>query len=106
MSVEFVYITASDADEAGRIARAIVDERLAACANVIDGVRSIYWWQGEVQDDAEAVLIAKTRRELVPALIDRVVELHSYDCPCVVTLPIEAGHPPFLRWVEAETRPS
>ncbi|MFW6159297.1 MAG: divalent-cation tolerance protein CutA [Planctomycetota bacterium] len=103
MSVEFVYITAGDADEAGRIARAIVDERLAACANVIDGVRSIYWWEGAVRDDAEAALIAKTRRQLVPALIDRVVELHSYDCPCIVALPVESGHLPFLRWVEDET---
>ncbi len=98
-----VYMTAADEDEAGRIGRALVEERLAACVNVIPGMRSYYRWQGEVQDDSEVVMIAKTREALLDALVARVKELHSYDCPCVVALPIAAGNPDFLAWIEAET---
>ena len=76
-----VYITASDKDEAVGIGKALVEERLAACANVIDGVRSLYWWDGEVQDDPEVVVILKSRTELMEALTSRVKELHSYDVP-------------------------
>ncbi len=101
-----VYMTAADEDEAGRIGRALVAERLAACVNVIPGMRSIYRWQGEVHDDREVVVIAKTREALVDALVARVKELHSYDCPCVVALPIGAGNPDFLDWIEAETAES
>ncbi len=101
-----VYMTAADEDEAGRIGRALVEARLAACVNVIPGMRSFYRWQGEVQDDREVVMIAKTREALVGALVARVKELHSYDCPCVVALPIIAGNPDFLAWIEAETAES
>ena len=98
-----VYMTAADEDEAGRIGRALVEERLAACVNVIPGMRSFYRWQGEVHDDREVVMIAKTREALLDALTARVKELHSYDCPCVVALPIAGGNPDFLDWIEAET---
>ena len=98
-----VYMTAADEDEARRIGRALVEEKLAACVNVIPGMRSIYRWRGEVHDDREVVVIAKTREALVEALVARVKELHSYDCPCVVALPIVAGNPDFLAWIEAET---
>ncbi len=98
-----VYMTAADEDEAGRIGRALVAERLAACVNVVPGMRSFYRWQGEVRDDREVVVIAKTRETLLDALVARVKELHSYDCPCVVALPIAAGNPDFLAWIEAET---
>ncbi len=101
-----VYMTAADEDEAGRIGRALVAERLAACVNVIPGMRSFYRWQDEVQDDREVVVIAKTRETLLDALVARVKELHSYDCPCVVALPIVAGNPDFLDWIEAETAES
>ncbi|MEE8445521.1 MAG: divalent-cation tolerance protein CutA, partial [Alphaproteobacteria bacterium] len=103
MSQKLIYITAASADEAATIARTLVAERLAACANVFPPVRSFYWWEGKVQDDAEVVLIAKTRAALVPRLIERVKALHSYDCPCVVALPIEAGNPEFLAWIDGET---
>ncbi len=98
-----VYMTAADEDEARRIGGALVAERLAACVNVIPGMRSFYRWQGEVRDDREVVVIAKTRETLVDALVARVKELHSYECPCVVALPIVAGNPDFLDWIEAET---
>ncbi len=102
--LSFVYITARDKDEARRIGRALVEGRLAACVNVLDGMNSMYWWKGEVQDDAEAVLIAKTRESLVPELVAKVRELHSYECPCIVAVPILDGSADFLKWIEMETR--
>jgi periplasmic divalent cation tolerance protein len=100
-----IYMTAASDDEAMRIGRTLVEERLAACANVIPGMRSLYWWDGRVQDDKEAVLIVKTRAELVAALTERVKALHSYAVPCVVALPIEAGNPAYLDWLRNETAP-
>lgn len=98
-----LYATAGSAEEASRIGRALVQERLAACANIFDGIRSFYWWEGAVQDDNEAVLIAKTRADLAAAAIARVKELHSYSVPCVTVLPIKDGNPDFLAWIDAET---
>ena len=103
MSHVTLYVTASSADEAGRIARALVEERLAACANIIDGVRSIYWWDGAVHDDAEAIVIAKTRAELAGKAIARVKDLHSYRVPCITVTPIAEGNPDFLAWIDGET---
>jgi len=104
MSAVFIYMTAKDKDEARTIGRVLVEERLAACINVLEPMNSMYWWEGEVQDDQEAVLIAKTKESLVDALVERVKALHSYDCPCVVALPIANGNPAFLEWVEKETK--
>jgi len=99
----FVYVTCSGAAEARRIGRVLVEERLAACVNVLDGMASIYWWQGAVEEAAEAVLITKTRDDLVPALTKRVKALHSYDVPGIVALPIIQGNPDYLAWIAAET---
>ena len=99
-----VYITTADKAEALAIGRALVAARLGACANVIDGMRSIYRWQGAVAEDDEAVLIVKTTEGRAAAVIERVRELHSYDCPCVVVLPILAGNPDYLTWIEEQTR--
>ena len=104
MTLNLIYITAKDRDEARRIGRALVEARLAACANVIDGVSSLYWWEGAVQDEVEALLIAKTRESLVPELIEKVKSLHSYSCPCIVSVPISDGNPEFLKWINDETR--
>ena len=104
MNLNLVYITAEDTDEARAIGRALVESRLVACVNIIDGVNSMYWWEGAIQDDHEAVLIAKTREALVPELIEKVKELHSYECPCIVSMPIESGNVDFLRWIEDETK--
>jgi periplasmic divalent cation tolerance protein len=98
------YVTAGSREEALAIGRALVEERLAASVNVLDGTTSIYWWQGKLEQAQEAVLIAKTRAELFPALSARVKQLHSYDCPCVVALPIADGNPDYLAWIVAETR--
>jgi periplasmic divalent cation tolerance protein len=103
MAFRFVYMTTSGPEEARRIGRTLVEERLAACVNILEGMRSMYWWEGAVQDAHEAVLIAKTREELVERLTERVKALHSYSCPCVVALPIEGGNPAFLQWIAEET---
>ena len=105
MDASVVYITAKDRDEALAIGRALVQERLVACANVIDGVTSLYWWNDGVQSDSEAVLISKTRSENVDRVITRVKELHSYECPCVVSWPITKGSPEYLDWLAQESQP-
>ncbi len=99
-----IYVTARNKDEARHVGRALVESRLAACVNIIDGMNSMYWWNGRVQDDSEAVLIAKTKESLVPELVAKVKELHSYECPCVVAVPILGGNADFLNWVAKETR--
>ncbi len=103
MSARFVYITASSEEEAARIGKRLVEDRLVACANIIGSIRSFYWWEGKIQEDQEAVVIVKTREELMERLMDAVRSLHSYECPCVVSLPIVEGNPDFLRWIYDET---
>jgi periplasmic divalent cation tolerance protein len=98
-----IYVTTSDSAEAARIGRELVEGRFAACANIISPMQSIYWWDGEVQEAAEAVLLLKTRREMVEAVIEEVKRRHSYECPCVVAMPITDGNPDFLKWIADET---
>ena len=104
MAVHFVYMTASSNNEARKIGKALVESRLAACVNILDNMQPIYRWEEKVQQDAEVVLIAKTTDSLVAQLIDKVKSLHSYDCPCIVSLPVSDGYPPFLDWVRAEVK--
>lgn len=99
-----VLITAPEEETARRIARALVEERLAACVNLLPGVRSIYRWQGAVEEATEVLLIAKTHAERVAALAARVRALHPYELPEVVTLPVTDGSEAYLRWVVAESR--
>jgi periplasmic divalent cation tolerance protein len=89
-------------EEAKRIARALVSERLAACANVILGVSSVYWWEGQVQEEQEAMLVIKTTAARVNALETRLVELHPYDVPELLSIPVTGGYPPYLAWVSSE----
>jgi len=98
-----VYVTTGDLVEAQAIGRAMVKERLAACANIIPRIVPIFWWEGEVQEGAESLLLLKTTDRQVPALIEAVKARHSYDCPCVTVLPITGGNADFLGWIEAET---
>jgi len=99
-----VYVTAP-VDEARALAHAVVSRRLAACANVIPKMESIYWWDGKMETGDESVVIFKTRRSLASALTDVVRSEHSYECQCVVVVPIEGGNPDFLAWIDAETVP-
>jgi periplasmic divalent cation tolerance protein len=94
-----VLVTAPTADVAAAIARAVVEERLAACGNVLPAVRSIYRWQGKVQDEAEVLLILKTQRRRFPELRDRILALHPYEVPEVLALPVEAGSDAYLDWI-------
>lgn len=105
MAAQLVYVTAPTLAEAESLARLAVEGRLAACANILPGMRSLYWWQGRLESADETVLLLKTTAELAPALIRALTEAHSYDCPCVVAVPIATGNPDFLRWIEAETGP-
>jgi periplasmic divalent cation tolerance protein len=100
----FAYITAKDLAEAEKIGQVLVGERLAACVNILDGMLSMYWWQGQLEKSKEVVIIAKTREELKESLLERVKEIHSYDCPCVVFLPVQGGNKEFLDWINAETQ--
>jgi len=105
-TVMFVYATARERVQAEEIGIALVKERLAACANVLDHVRSFYWWQGEIQQDNEALLILKTTAARVEPLIARLKALHSYDCPCIEVLPVADGYAPYLDWVRSEVAAS
>ncbi len=98
-----VLMTAPDAEVAATIARALVDERLAACVNVVSGVRSIYRWQGNVEEGAEVLLLAKTRADRCAALAARVEALHPYELPELVVLPVEGGSERYLDWVLSES---
>lgn len=97
-----VLSTFGDADTAARVARTLVEERLAACVNLVPSVRSIYRWQGAVCDDAETLAIVKTTAERYPQLAARLTELHPYQVPEILALPVAAGHPPYLAWLAAE----
>ena len=103
MKTVMLYITASSKKEAKKIGTALVKERLAACANIIDKIQSIYWWKDKIEHDTEALLVAKTKQRLVKKAISRARALHSYECPCIVALPIVAGNPAFLKWISDET---
>ncbi len=102
--VYLVYVTASNEEEAKKLARQIVSERLAACANVYPRLTSFYWWEGKLEEDQEASLIFKTWGSKVEKLIERIKELHTYSCPCVLAWPIEKGNEAFIAWVKEETK--
>ncbi|MBD2140214.1 divalent-cation tolerance protein CutA [Anabaena sp. FACHB-1250] len=104
MEFIFVYITCKDRVEALNIGKAVVEARLAACANIIDGMDSIYWWNDELQVEKEAILIMKSRGDLLEELTEKVKSKHSYEVPCVVALPIEQGNQDYLNWLIAETK--
>lgn len=95
-----VLITTSSTSEAQAIGRALVEGRLAACVNIIPGVRSLFWWQGKVEEQEEALLLVKSRSELLPSVIEAVKRLHSYSVPEVVALSIPAGSPDYLAWID------
>ena len=103
--VELALVTAPDAETAERIARALVGERLAACVNLVPGLRSIYRWEGRVESEAEVLLVVKTRRDRAGDLEERVLALHPYDVPELLRIPVRGGSEAYLRWVGVETAP-
>ena len=98
-----LYITVNDREEGLRIGPALVEENLCACANVSENVTSVFRWEDEIQEASEAVLIAKTQRQHIDAATDLVKLEHSYDCPCVVAVPIVGGNQEFINWIDTET---
>jgi periplasmic divalent cation tolerance protein len=95
-----VLSTVAGAEDAERIARALVERRLAACVSVVPGLVSLYRWRGAIERDAEHLLVIKTRRDRFDPLREAIVGLHPYEVPEVVALPIDAGHEPYLAWLD------
>lgn len=104
MKPVMVYMTAGSAEEAKKVGKALLDAKLVACVNIIDNMRSMYMWKGQVKDEKEVVVIAKTIDQHLPELTEKVKAVHSYEVPCIVSIPIEDGYAPFLRWVEGEVK--
>jgi Uncharacterized protein involved in tolerance to divalent cations len=100
--VLLVYITTPDQAESKRIAKILIEEKLAACANILPTIDSVYYWQGELKQNNESLLLLKTHREVFDSLMERAQELHPYDLPCIVALPLCHGIPGFLNWVAEE----
>ncbi len=103
MEAVLLYVTTEDEAEAEAIGRRVVEARLAACANILPGMRSVFHWDGAVQTGRECVLILKTRTDLAERATEAVKAAHSYDCPCVLQLPVQGGNRGFLDWIAAET---
>lgn len=99
-----IVITDADADRLTALTRALVEERLVACGQLAAPIRSVYRWEGAVHDEPEARVALHTRRSLADAVVARAGELHAYDVPCVLVLPVAGGNPAYLRWIVQETR--
>ena len=98
-----VFITAGSKEEAQKIARGLLEEKLAACVNIIDGVESHFWWQGKIDSAKEALLVIKTKKELFNKLAKKVKSLHSYSVPEIIALPIVTGNTEYLNWINDST---
>lgn len=104
MDYMFVLITAPDEDEAVKIGKTLVEEKLAGCVNIIKGIRSIYFWQGKVEDEPEVLMIVKTKTDLFDELEKRVKSLHSYTVPEIIGIKIDKGSEGYLNWLTEVTR--
>jgi len=102
MAIRLVYMTAGTLEEAKTIGHHLIQSGLAACVNILSPMVSLYMWEGDLQEDTEVVLIAKTTADQVQNVIREVKTLHSYDCPCILTLPVDGGNPEFLQWISSE----
>ncbi|NGP88632.1 divalent-cation tolerance protein CutA [Fodinibius halophilus] len=100
-NLRLAYITTKDKEEAKSIGRTLVEEKLAACVNIVDGMEAIYRWKGEIVEDSETILIAKTPYHNVKELTKRVKELHSYECPCIISLQLteQEGNDDYQQWL-------
>lgn len=105
-NLRLVYITTKDKSQARKIGKTLVKEQLTACVNIIDGMEAIYRWEGKIQEANECILIAKTPYHNVKELTERVKEMHSYDCPCVISLQLseQEGNEAYQRWLIKETQ--
>lgn len=101
--VRVVFVTVPNEEVALTISKQLVEERLVACVNIVPGLRSVYRWQGQIEDEQEHLLICKTSEERLDAMIPRVAEIHPYTVPEVIALSVAEGHSPYLDWVLAQT---
>lgn len=99
-----VLITVPPGEAADKVSRRILEEKLAACVNQVPQVRSLYWWEGKIHDDAETLLVVKTTRSLFPRLVQAVKNVHPYEVPEVIALPILEGSESYLKWIAEATR--
>lgn len=99
-----VYVTFPNQETAQAIAEELITRKLAACANIINTVTSIYIWESKLQKDQETIMFLKTTKDKLKNLTEKIVELHPYDLPCVVALPIEDGNATYLNWIRDQTR--
>jgi len=104
MQYYLVYITTEDMAEARSIGKTLISKKLVACVNMLENMESMFLWEGAFQHEQEVVLIAKTKEPLLDELIEKVKEIHSYDCPCIVSMPLTSGNQAFLDWIDAETK--
>jgi len=95
-----VFMTASNREEAVKIVRVLLEERLIACGNIVESVSSFFWWKGEIEEEQEALVIMKSNEKLFKKLSERVMELHSYDVPEILALPVVDGSPSYLDWLK------
>ncbi len=100
--MRLIYITTSGKEEAKKIGAELVANKLCACVNIIDGMESMYWWKGKVETDKECILIAKTAKHNVEELTEKVKEIHSYEVPCVISIPFSdnEGNSDYLNWLK------
>lgn len=98
-----VFVTVNGEEQAKMVADAVLETKLAACVSMVGPIRSLYWWEGKVQDDSELLLIMKTRKSLFDRLKQAVLNVHSYKVPEIVALPITSGHEPYLSWISSST---
>lgn len=103
MNTIFAYCTCESSEQAKLIAREVISKRLAACANILPKMTSLYWWENAIQQSEEVVLIFKTREDLFDQLNKLVLSLHSYKTPCLISLQIVSGNPSYLEWILTET---
>ena len=99
-----LYLTVADAAAGRDLARRLVEQRLAACAHLLPAGQSFYWWEGDLVEQSEQVVLVKTTAELAARAIEQVAAWHDYQCPCVLSLAIDDGHGPFLAWISEQTR--
>lgn len=102
MEYRLIYTTWPDEDSARSTGKALIEQKLAACTNILPGMRSIYRWESTLEEAQEVVMLVKTTAQKTEAATEAIISAHPYDCPCVIALPIEAGNPEFLQWINSE----
>lgn len=98
-----ILVSSGSEQEAAEIARKLVDEKLAACVSITSPVRSFFYWDGSISDEKEYLLIIKTREKLFEEISKRILELHSYEVPEIISVPVSRGYPPYINWLLKET---